>query len=99
MIDFNIEAALELYYSQNELSNTNIKQIFGCSNSGVNKLKRKVWEKMAEENVRPLVFDSKNLNVEYAFRVWGLNVDELEKKYKRLQKFRQTRGGEPAWQR
>ena len=89
---FNIEAALELYYSQNELSNSNIALIFGCSSSRVNTLKKQVQKKMAEENAHPPVFDAKHLNTEYAFKVWGLDVVDLERKYKKLVKFRELNG-------
>ncbi len=89
---FNIEAALELYYSQNELSNNDISLIFGCSRSYVNTLKRRVQEKMAEENAHPPVFEATHLNTEYAFKVWGLDIADLERKYKKLVKFRELNG-------
>ena len=89
---FNIEAALELYYSQNELSNDDIAAIFGCSRSYVNTLKKQVQQKMAEEDAHPPVFDAKHLNTEYAFKVWGLDVVDLERKYKKLVKFRELNG-------
>ena len=89
---FNIEAAIELYYSQNELTNNDIKTIFGCSTSYVCALKRIVREKEAAEKVKPLVFEAKNVNCEFAFKAWGLDVAELERKYKQLQKFRKLKG-------
>lgn len=88
---FNIEVAIELYYSQNELSNKDIRRIFGCSESYVQTLKNKVREKMAEEKAHPVVFEAKNVNCAYAFRVWGLDVEELEQKYKKLQCFRKLK--------
>lgn len=91
---FNIEAALGLYYSQNELSNNDIAAIFGCSRSYVNTLKKQVQQKMAEENAHPPVFDAKHLNTEYAFKVWGLDIADLERKYKKLVKFRELSGAE-----
>lgn len=91
---FNIEAALELYYSQNELSNSNIALIFGCSRSYVNTLKKRVQEKMAEEKAHPPVFDAKHLNTEYAFKVWGIDIADMERKYKKLVKFRELSGNE-----
>ncbi len=88
---FNIEAAIELYYSQNELSNRDIKTIFGCSDSYVQTLKHRVLRRMAEEQARPVVFEAKNVNCEYAFKVWGLDIDELEQKYRKLQIFRKLK--------
>lgn len=92
MSGFDIEAAIELYYSQNELTNNDIMRIFCCSRSRVNTLKKMVNEQMAKENAHPPVFEAKNVNCEYAFGVWGLDIEELEKKYKKLQKFKKLRG-------
>ena len=89
---FNIDAAIELYYSQNELSNRDIKKIFGCGDTYAVNLKKAVLEKAPKEDVPPVVFDAKNVNCEYAFAVWGLDIDELVKKYKKLQSFRKLRG-------
>lgn len=91
-VNFDIEAAIELYYSQNELSNADIKRIFGCSASYAVTQKKRVHEAAAKEAVRPLVFDAVNVNTEYAFKVWGLDIDELMKKYKQLQRFRKMKG-------
>ena len=89
---FNIEAAIELYYSQNELSNKDIMKIFGCGTNYALTLKKAVLEKAVKEEVPPVVFDAANVNAEYAFVVWGLDIDELVKKYKKLQSFRKLRG-------
>ena len=91
-LQFNIEAAIEIYFSQNELTNKDIKRIFGCADNYACRLKRAVQEQAAKEDVRPLVFDAANVNAEYAFRVWGLDIDELVSKYKKLQKFRKLKG-------
>ncbi len=93
--NFNIAVALELYYSQNEFSNKDIMQIFGCSLSRAYTLKKKVWEHMAANGDHPVVFDYTCINAEYAFKVWGLDVSDLERKYKKLIKIREMRG-EPA---
>ncbi len=88
---FNIAMAIEIYYSQNDLSNKDIMQIFGCSSSHASCLKKRVHQRMAEEDVRPVVFDASNVNAEYAFKVWGLDIDELERKYQKLMDFREKR--------
>lgn len=90
---FNIALALETYYTQNDLCNDDIQAIFGCSKSHVRTLKNQVRDKMAEEDVYPVVYEAKNLNTEYAFRVWGIDIDELERKFKRLVKFQKLRDG------
>ena len=90
---FNIATALELYYSQNDLRNDDIQEIFGCSRSHVRTLKKQVRDKMVEEGVYPVVYEAKNLNLEYAFKVWGIDIDELERKFKRLVKFQKLKDG------
>lgn len=89
---FNIAAAIELFYSQNDLCNKDIMRIFGCSSSHASTLKGRVKKQMAEEGAHPVVFDASNVNAEYAFKVWGLDIADLERKYKKLMKFRELRG-------
>ena len=89
---FSIETAIELYYSQNELSNKDIMKIFGCSACYASQMKKRVEKRMTEEKAHPVVFEAKNVNCEYAFYAWGLDINELVEKYKKLQKFRKLKG-------
>lgn len=89
---FDIAVAIELFYSQNDLCNKDIMRIFGCSSSHASTLKGRVRKQMAEDGVNPVVFDPANVNAEYAFKVWGLDIADLERKYKKLMKFRELRG-------
>ena len=92
-VSFNIETAIELYYSQNELTTGDIQKIFGCASCTAVELKKKVKAAAAKIAVgeRPIVFEAKNVNTEFAFSVWGMDINELEAKYKKLQKFRKLR--------
>ena len=89
---FNNELALEYYYTQNELTTNDIARIFGCSKSVALIKKKEIQQKAIEEGIRPVVFDYRNVNVEYAFKVWGITEKELESKFKKLQKFRKLKG-------
>lgn len=94
-MNLNIEAALEAFYSQNELNSVDIMSIFGCSRSKAESLKKDVRVEVAKiENKaeRPLVFRTANVNTEFAFSVWGLDVPSLEEKYRKLQKFKKLKG-------
>ncbi len=90
MPQLNIAAAIELYYSKNELSTADIMHLFGCSRSYARTRKLQVQQQAAVDQVYPVVFDANAVNTDYAFRVWGLNVEELESKYAKWRRFRQT---------
>lgn len=91
MPQLNMAAAIELYYSQNDLSTADIMRIFGCSRSYARTRKLQVQRQAAAEQVCPVVFDANSVNAEYAFRVWGLDVEELESKYAKWRRFCRTR--------
>ena len=78
-----IEAAIRIYYQRIELSNSDIKEIFGSIGSTtVVKLKNKAREVM-RENDRP-VWNAQLVNTEDAYTAWGLNISDLEKRLKKL---------------
>ena len=93
-VNLDIETAIEMFYSRNELGTVDIMNIFGCSRSKAEQLKTKVKEAVAkiDDAERPLVFKSCNVNTEFAFTVWGLDVPTLEEKYRKLQKFKKLKG-------
>lgn len=79
-----LKTAIKTYYSRFELSNTDIKKLFGVSSdTTVGKLKRLATEKMAEKNIpfrNPLC-----VNTEAAYEAWELDIDSLKKRYMELQ--------------
>ena len=80
-----IGSALSVYYSHAELGNKEIKKLFGkLSPTTVAKLKRIVKDEMWKSGVAS--FGSYTVNTEVAYRVWGIDVDALER---RLQKLRE----------
>ncbi len=73
-----IDAALEAYYGNGHINNTQIKKMFGVNSSSViSKLKRPVWEAEKAENVPVAVPGC--INARIAFKVWGIDATELEK--------------------
>ncbi len=92
MLSLNIEVAIEFYYSKFELTTMDIAKIFSCSRSAALARKRAVMAESVKQKPRPLVFDPKNVNTEFAFEQWGLDVKDMEEKYKKLQKFKKLRG-------
>ena len=77
-----IKTALRLYYSCSELGTAEIKELFGVGTTAATKYKRQIKEEMAKKGQRS--FYPGAVNTETAFEVWGINVDLLEKKLKKL---------------
>ncbi len=88
-----IETAIRLYYERLELTNSDIRELFGnISSQTIVKLKKKVREVIAEEDIMP--WNSRRVNTEAAYKVWGLDIADLERRYKKLMalnKSQQTR--------
>lgn len=81
-----VEDAVRLYYEKSELSNADIKELFDVHSSAtIAKLKNLARERMAEENVP--VWDARNVNTA-AYSVWGLQIDNLEHRLKKLQELK-----------
>ncbi|MDE7360472.1 MAG: hypothetical protein K2N38_00885 [Oscillospiraceae bacterium] len=78
-----LETAIRLYYEHTELSNSDIKELFGkCSSATITRLKSKVRERMAEEKTP--VWNANNVNTKVAYSTWGLDIDDLETRYQKV---------------
>lgn len=83
-----VEKAVQIYYAKTELSNADIKELFGeHSSATINRLKSKVRAKMAEEKVP--VWNAQCVNTKKAFEVWGLDISDLEHRLKKLRELRE----------
>jgi hypothetical protein len=94
-VNLNIESAIEAFYSRNELSSADIMNIFGCSRTKAESLKKEVRQEVAkieDKTQRPIVFSAANVNTDFAFTVWGLDIASLEERFRKLQKFRKLKG-------
>ena len=86
-----VAGAIRIYYENIELSNKEIQELFmsrqGKNISGATIIKLKdAVKKVAIEREIP-VWDKGCVNTKLAFEVWGLDIDVLEKRYKKLKKF------------
>ena len=90
----NIEKAVELYYSTTEIRTKDIAEMFSASLSTAQKLRRIAKEQMLEEDKRCM--ESRAVLTDVAFRAWGLDVAELEKKLDKLYRLRKKQGGVSA---
>lgn len=79
-----IDTAVRLYYEKTELSNRDIKMLFGSNHSSttIAKLKNLVRERVAAENIP--VWNTQNVPTQIAYECWGLNIEDLEMRMKKL---------------
>ena len=85
----NIEAALEIYYSMPEIGNAEIAEIFGFSDKSTLSIRQKklqVKKFMAENDIK--TWNPSSVKTKTAFEVWGIDVSELEKSLKGLNRIR-----------
>lgn len=81
----NLETVVRLYYERLELTNSDIRSIFGnISSSTVVRLKKQAREQMVVDDAP--VWDAKNVNTVAAYKAWNLDVDDLEKRLLKLRK-------------
>lgn len=84
----NIDTAVTLYYSRTEIGTSDIQTIFGCGASKAQQLKRVAREAQDADNVP--FYNAHAVNVEVAYKTWGLDVKRME----RAQKHPKLRLGE-----
>lgn len=73
----NIDEAVTLYYARTEIETKDIQTIFGCSASKANHLKKMAREAQDADNIP--YYNARAVNVESAYRTWGLDVKRMER--------------------
>lgn len=76
-----VGTAIKLFYSFPLFSSTNIKELFGCSDSTAWKLKQKAFEHQKKNGVP--VYNALLVDTQSAFESWGLDISTLETMYKK----------------
>ena len=84
----NIEDALEIYYSYQEIGTTEIIRLFGCGRSTATRLKKLAREEQERQGI--ITFSDLNVNTKCAFTAWCIDVSDLEKRVVKLRKFRSS---------
>lgn len=77
-----LETAIRLYYERIELSNSDIRELFGKLAPATIKMKNKALAIMTERNTP--VWNAQRVNTEIAYEAWGLNIADLERRFKKL---------------
>lgn len=79
----NIDTALRIYYQYPEIGNKEIRELFGSiGNSTISTYKKAVQKVQAEKNV--MTSQICTINTEVAYEVWGINVEDLERRRDKL---------------
>ena len=78
-----IDDALRIFYGYSEIGNKEIKKLLSLRSSAtVSRLKNMVKDEMASRGI--LSYGRYKINTAIAFEVWGIDVDDLEKRRKKL---------------
>lgn len=84
----NIKDAIVMYYEKIELMPRDIIALFGCAPSTATRLKKAAMEYIIEHNIPR--WNACAVNTKAAFEAWGLDIDDLEKRYNKLKKMEAT---------
>ena len=78
----NIENAILIYYKNIELRSKDIRELFHVSSANAVRLK-KIARNYILENSIP-IWNANMVNTKAAYTAWGLDIKELEYRYKKL---------------
>lgn len=79
-----LKTAIKLFYSRTELGNADIEELFGKhSSSTIARIKRKARQRMIEQGTP--VWNANRINTKVSYEAWGLDIADLEYRYKKLQ--------------
>ena len=79
-----ITTALRIYYAHSELGNKEMAILFGQRSSAtISNLKRVAKKEMIKRNI--LSYGANKVNTAIAFEVWGIDVEDLERRKKKIE--------------
>ncbi len=80
-----IDAAIRIFYQYPEIGSKEMAELFTChSRSTINRLKKLAYEQMIQDNVyRHGMY---KINTSSAYKAWGIDIEDLEKRRSKLQK-------------
>jgi len=82
-----IDIAIKIYYLFPEIGSKEIAQLFRKhSKSTINRLKKLAQKYMVAESV--YTHGMYKINTECAYKAWGIDIEDLEKRRDKLQKLR-----------
>ena len=88
VINVNVAKAVSIYYTRISLGGQEIRDIFGIkSGATVTRLKKEVIKYFADKDINPVHSLTNRLDTARAYEAWGLDIEELEKRFKKIQKY------------
>ena len=79
-----LKTCLRIYYTYPEIGNLEIMELFGISRATATLLKKPVRKVQIENGI--MVLSKTNIHTETAFKVWGIDVNDIEHRLKKLEK-------------
>lgn len=79
-----VRAALKTYYERYDLRTQDIVELFGCSHQKAKQLKDAAQDVQREEGL--MFRNASMVDTETAFRAWGIDIESLERRVKKLEK-------------
>lgn len=80
-----MDTALYIYYRYSEIGNKQIRELFGgLGSAALARYKKAVQEAAAEQNIQTAQLNT--VNTTLAYEVWGIDVNEIEKRREKLKK-------------
>lgn len=88
-----IPTAIRIYYEKHELTTSDIIELFGCCAATAKKMKDMARKLMGERDIPN--WNALAVNTDCAFEAWGLDIEDLERRYKKLLKYGMVRNEKP----
>lgn len=74
--------ALRIYLEHTEIDTCDIRELFDCASNTATRLKKVAMELMVEKGKK--TWDPSKVNTAIAYEAWGIDIDEVEKRLKKL---------------
>ena len=88
-----IGAALEVYYSRITLTNADIRRLFGRSLANGTMAKLRRLARQEEDRAGIIPTNPATVSTAAAYTAWGIDVAELERRWRGLQRMRKGAAG------
>jgi len=82
-----LEFAVELYYSNPELTTADIMNLFSCSIYTARNYKKSIRKAMEENKIYSNELYS--VDTRFAYEVWGIDIKDYQKRLKDLKKYKE----------
>lgn len=78
-----LKNCLRIYYTYPEIGTSEIMELFGVGRATATTLKKSVRKAQIENGI--MVLDKTTVHTETAYKVWGIDIDDIERRIKKLE--------------